>query len=80
MIDNPTPTEMQRGGYVRVSRRLSPAVDDPWWESPTYGCDLGHVSMMLLKSEHLGRRVCIACFGIACFGDVFPIELDRRVS
>lgn len=62
-------TEMEEGGWVRVERELHPAIDDPWFEHPVWGCDQGHASTRFLKSEALGRDACLACRG-----EIFPIE------
>ena len=39
---------------------------DGWYEAnngkPTFCCENGHVSSMVLKSEALGGDVCLACY------------------
>jgi hypothetical protein len=53
----------QKAAYIATGKPMWAGEPDEWFKPYHVVCENGHVSTMTLKSEALGKTVCIACFG-----------------
>jgi hypothetical protein len=51
----------QKANYIASGKPLFLGEPDEWYEPFTVVCDNGHLSNRTLKSEALGKTVCLSC-------------------
>lgn len=64
--------------YQMSGRLMFMGLPDEWYEPVTYACENGHISHRYLKSEAIGKNVCLGCMkDIYLCPNISEIELNE---